>query len=61
MAPRFATLGGVVWDLETWWNESPIFQSWKDYSNILVIFTDSINCFQRLLVFSNFRYRIVAV
>ena len=61
MALRFATLGGVVWDLETWWNESPIFQYCKDYSNILVIFTDSINCFQKLLVFSSFIDQIVAV
>ena len=39
-------------------NETPISQYFSDYSYILINFPNSINFFQRLLIFAGFRHRI---
>ena len=40
--------------------KGPISQYWRGYSNILLIFSDCINIFQRLLVFSSFTDQVLA-
>ena len=41
--------------------EGPISQYWRRYSNILAIFSDCINIFQRHLVFSSSTGQVLAV
>ena len=41
--------------------KGPISQYWRVYSNILLIFSDCIDIFQRLLVFSSSTDRVLAV
>ena len=61
-----------LWLVEWYWGMSfhmgnlekykgPISQYWRGYSNILPIFSDCINIFQRLLVFSSSTDQVFAV
>ena len=42
-------------------HKAPISQYWRGYSNIFLIFSDWINIFQRLLVFSSSTDKVLAV